>query len=126
MSSKCIDFLYVIKSTIVNDCFVICVGLSLLSKTVDMTQSSNKVDGLIQGTQGRGLGLTSHGIRQVRNLGVTSSIEFFPNWSLLPIGSLYKYFLKIKTFPHLCWDLNLQPLAYEARTIPQNHQDSRA
>ena len=37
MSSKCIDFLYVIKSTIVNDCFVICVGLSLLSKTVDMT-----------------------------------------------------------------------------------------
>ena len=38
MSSKCIDFLYVIKSTIVNDCFVICVGLSLLSKTVDMTE----------------------------------------------------------------------------------------
>ena len=37
MSSKCIDLLYVIKSTIVNDCFVICVGLSLLSKTVDMT-----------------------------------------------------------------------------------------
>ena len=37
MSSKCIDFLYGIKSTIVNDCFVICVGLSLLSKTVDMT-----------------------------------------------------------------------------------------
>ena len=37
MSSKCIDFLYVIKSIIVNDCFVICVGLSLLSKTVDMT-----------------------------------------------------------------------------------------
>ena len=42
MSSKCIDLLYVIKSTIVNDCFVICVGLSLLSKTVDMTVS--KVD----------------------------------------------------------------------------------
>ena len=39
MSSKCIDLLYVIKSTIVNDCFVICVGLSLLSKTVDMTES---------------------------------------------------------------------------------------
>ena len=38
MSSKCIDFLYVIKSTIVNDCFVICVGLSLLSKTVDVTR----------------------------------------------------------------------------------------
>ena len=38
MSPKCIDYLYVIKSTIVNDCFVICVGLSLLSKTVDMTQ----------------------------------------------------------------------------------------
>ena len=38
MSSKCIDFLYVIKSIIVNDCFVICVGLSLLSKTVDMTE----------------------------------------------------------------------------------------
>ena len=37
MSSKCIDFLYVIKSIIVNDCFVICVGLSLLSKTVDVT-----------------------------------------------------------------------------------------
>ena len=37
MSSKCIDFLYVIKSTIVNDCFVICVGLFLLSKTEDMT-----------------------------------------------------------------------------------------
>ena len=31
------DFLYVIKSIIVNDCFVICVGLSLLSKTVDVT-----------------------------------------------------------------------------------------
>ena len=43
MSSKCIDLLYVIKSTIVNDCFVICVGLSLLSKTVDMTtQRQNK------------------------------------------------------------------------------------
>ena len=37
MSSKCIEFLYVIKSIIVNDCFVICVGLSLLSKAVDMT-----------------------------------------------------------------------------------------
>ena len=39
---KCIDFLYVIKSIIVNDCFVICVGLSLLSKTVDMTLAPNK------------------------------------------------------------------------------------
>ena len=37
MSLKCIDFLNVIKSIIVNDCFVICVGLSLLSKTVDVT-----------------------------------------------------------------------------------------
>ena len=37
MSLKCTDFLYVIKSIIVNDCFVICVGLSLLLKTVDVT-----------------------------------------------------------------------------------------
>ena len=29
--------MYVIKYIIVNDCFVICVGLSLLSKTVDVT-----------------------------------------------------------------------------------------
>ena len=42
MSSKCIDFLYVMKSIIVNDCFVIGVGLSLLSKTVDMTLAPNK------------------------------------------------------------------------------------
>ena len=42
MSSKRIDFLYVIKSIIVNDCFVICVGLSLLSKTVDMTLKLNR------------------------------------------------------------------------------------
>ena len=39
MSLKCIDFLNVIKSIIVNDCFVICVGSSLLSKTVDLTIS---------------------------------------------------------------------------------------
>ena len=32
MSFKCIVFLYVIKYIIVNDCFVICVGSSLLSK----------------------------------------------------------------------------------------------
>ena len=32
MSLKCIVFLYVIKYIIVNDCFVICVGSSLLSK----------------------------------------------------------------------------------------------
>ena len=38
MSLKCIVFLYVIKYIIVNDCFVICVGSSLLSKTVDVTQ----------------------------------------------------------------------------------------
>ena len=44
MSSKCIDFLYVIKSTIVNDCFVICVGLSLLSKTVDITHTYPKTE----------------------------------------------------------------------------------
>ena len=31
MSLKCIVFLYVIKYIIVNDCFVICVGSSLLS-----------------------------------------------------------------------------------------------
>ena len=37
MSLKCIEFLDVIKSIIVNDCFIICVGLSLLSKTVDVT-----------------------------------------------------------------------------------------
>ena len=29
--------MYVIKYIIVNDCFVICVGSSLLSKTVDVT-----------------------------------------------------------------------------------------
>ena len=40
MSLKCIDFLNVIKSIIVNDCFVICVGSSLLSKTVDVTHPS--------------------------------------------------------------------------------------
>ena len=32
--------------------------------------------------------------------------------------------LKINKIPHLCWDLNPQPLAYEARTIPQDHQGS--
>ena len=37
MSLKCIVSLYVIKYIIVNDCFVICVGSSLLSKTVDVT-----------------------------------------------------------------------------------------
>ena len=37
MSLKCIDFLNVLQSIIVNDCFVICVGSSLLSKTVDVT-----------------------------------------------------------------------------------------
>ena len=44
------------------------------------------------------------------------SLEFFP------IGNLHKRFLKIKKFPHLYWDLNPQPLAYEARTISQDHQ----
>ena len=33
----------------------------------------------------------------------TRTLEFFPHWSLLPIGTLHKYFLKIKKFPHLCW-----------------------
>ena len=42
MSLKCIDFLNVIKSIIVNDGFVICVGSSLLSKTVDATLAPNK------------------------------------------------------------------------------------
>ena len=37
MNLKCIEFLDVIKSIIVNDYFIICVGLSLLSKTVDVT-----------------------------------------------------------------------------------------
>ena len=41
MSLKCIVFLYVIKYIIVNDCFVICVGSSLLSKTVDVTPAKN-------------------------------------------------------------------------------------
>ena len=48
-------------------------------------------------------------------------IRVFPNWSLLPIGNLHQYFLKIEKFPHPCWDLNPQSLAYEARTIPQDH-----
>ena len=43
MSLKCIVFLYVIKYIIVNDCFVICVGSSLLSKTVDVTSSKNEM-----------------------------------------------------------------------------------
>ena len=42
MSLKCIVSLYVIKYIIVNDCFVICVGSSLLSKTVDVTLAPNK------------------------------------------------------------------------------------
>ena len=42
MSLKCIVFLYLIKYIIVNDCFVICVGSSLLSKTVDVTVTRNK------------------------------------------------------------------------------------
>ena len=42
MSLKCIVFLYVIKYIIVNDCFVICVGSSLLSKTVDVTPTMHK------------------------------------------------------------------------------------
>ena len=41
MSLKCIVFLYVIKYIIVNDCFVICVGSSLLSKTADVTLPLN-------------------------------------------------------------------------------------
>ena len=41
MSLKCIDFLYVIKYIIVNDYFVICVGSSLLSKTVDVTKTKS-------------------------------------------------------------------------------------
>ena len=43
MSLKCIVSLYVIKYIIVNDCFVICVGSSLLSKTVDVTVSMTMV-----------------------------------------------------------------------------------
>ena len=42
MSLKCIVFLYVIKYIIVNDCFVICVGSSSLSKTVDVTVRRKK------------------------------------------------------------------------------------
>ena len=37
MSLKCIVFWNVIKHIIVNDCFVICVGSSLLSKVADLT-----------------------------------------------------------------------------------------
>ena len=48
--------------------------------------------------------------------------SIFPNWSLLPIANLHKYFLKIKKFPYFCWDLNPQPLAYELRALPQGHQ----
>ena len=44
MSLKCIVFLYVIKYIIVNDCFVICVGSSLLSKTVDVTVKKKLID----------------------------------------------------------------------------------
>ena len=42
MSLKCIEFFDVIKSIIVNDCFIIRVGLSLLSKTVDVTLMPSK------------------------------------------------------------------------------------
>ena len=52
---------------------------------------------------------------------IVNLIEFFPNWNLLSIGSLHKYFSKIKTFSQLCWHLNPQPLAYEARTVLQDH-----
>ena len=65
MSSKCIDFLYVIKSIIVNDCFVICVGLSLLSKTVDMTSVPNK-----------GLEPTTLGLRPYDTLNQTPKTAF--------------------------------------------------
>ena len=41
MSLKCIVFLYVIKYIIVNDCFVICVGSSLLSKTADVIDTTS-------------------------------------------------------------------------------------
>ena len=71
MSSKCIDFLYVIKSIIVNECFVICVGLSLLSKTVDVTLTPAKVQkveneelgsDVASGSGGGGTGVEEPGI----------------------------------------------------------------
>ena len=37
--------MYVIKYIIVNDCFVICVGSSLLSKTVDVTEGKVIIEG---------------------------------------------------------------------------------
>ena len=36
--------MYVIKYIIVNDCFVICVGSSLLSKTVDVTLGNSECE----------------------------------------------------------------------------------
>ena len=55
----------------------------------------------------------------------TSPIHFFYFYFILPIKSITAVctnnFLKLKNFPHLCWDLSPQPLAYEARTIPQDH-----
>ena len=48
---------------------------------------------------------------------VVQLLEFFPNWTLLPIANSQKYFFKLNP-PYLCWDLDPQHLAYEARTIP--------
>ena len=42
MTLKCIVFLNEIKYIIVNDCFVICVGISLLLKLADVTLAPNK------------------------------------------------------------------------------------
>ena len=56
MSLKCIDFPNVIKSIIVNDCFVICVGSSLLSKTVDVTLEKLGHNNLPHNPHGSALG----------------------------------------------------------------------
>ena len=47
---------------------------------------------------------------------VFSYLELITNWQFAQI------FLTIKKFRHFCWDLSPQPLAYEARTIPQDHE----
>ena len=44
-----------------------------------------------------------------------SQLKVFAKWQLA------EEFLKIKKFPNLCWDLNRPPLAYEARTKPQDY-----
>ena len=51
----------------------------------------------------------------------TAQIDDISTWLPPSLHTPWRnvFFEYIKKFPHLCWDLNLQPLAYEARTIPQ-------